>query len=110
MDRYNLMIWQRRCPICSKSITQWDHLHHWAIGRIKGKICLDEPGFNLLLLHPDCHVPPPPDLDYLCAKFVFMNMDIHPEQMEAWREGLNFKVLPSFSKGYYRAREEAFGH
>lgn len=101
---------QKWCPYCGRWISEYDAAHHWLLGRMKGFPQLDEWGMNLLLIHNDtCHVPEPPELGFRCAKFAFTQLGISPDSFEAWRDGLGFKVRPSFPGFYYEAMDEVFG-
>ena len=108
-DRERLALWQKKCPVCRQSIWAGDSLHHWLIRRDKNKPELDVIGYNLLLVHQNCHVPEPPQFGLKCALMVLGEMNIGPEEIEDWVASLPYKVKRELPGHYYKARLELFG-
>jgi len=101
---------QRQCPVCENPLTGYEHRHHWLIRRSKKKPELDQPGYNLLLVCPDCHDPEASNLGYLCALQVFQTIGIPPNELEAWVDSLPYKVRRDLPLFYYDAREAVYGY
>ena len=111
LDRERWALVQKWCPYCGRRITAQDAAHHWLVRRMKGKPELNAWGYNMLLVHNDgCHVPEPPGLGERCARFVFTRLGISPQEIESWRDDLEFKSPPAFPEFYYSVRREVFGY
>lgn len=100
---------QRFCPVCGKSVTIYDDLHHLFIRRMKRYEGLLWTKENIVLVHNQgCHVPEAPNLNYNSALQKF-RMGFTPDDIREWIDSLPFKVKPGLPAFFIQAEEDYCG-
>jgi len=116
LHKQGLSYTQVECPVCGErlpavyygGLAHKGDAHHVLVKRgPKGNMDELYDAHNIVLLHPACHVPPGPDMDYKCCYYLIRTYG--SKAIEAWVATLPFKEPLALSDAYYRARQEVEG-